>query len=274
MKNKKGLYKIPVCLYMLVLAVCALLPFYMMIVMGTHYSEDLYTGVKLTFGKYFKENFQTVMRQDFLLYYWNSIVVAVCHVTGALIVSTLTGYAFAKFEFKGKKVLFAVIIATLAIPEQLGLIGYVLEMRWLGLNNTLFPMIVFGMASAFGVFWMRQYIESSVPDEIIESGRVDGCKEFGIFFRLILPIIRPALITLFLLFFLWSWNNYMMPLVMISKEELYTIPLSIAKISSEYRTDYAARILALSMGTIPILILFAFGSKHLIRGLVAGSVKG
>ena len=113
-----------------------------------------------------------------------------------------------------------------------------------------------------------------MPDEIIESGRVDGCREFGIFFRLIMPIIRPALITIFLLFFLWSWNNYMTPLVMISDQKYYTIPLSIALISSEYRTDYAARILALSMGTIPILILFSFGSKYLIRGLVAGSVKG
>ena len=274
MKRIKLLHKIPIYLLMVMMSVCALLPFYMMIVMGTHYSEDLYTGVKLFFGKYFVQNFQTVMRQNFLLYYWNSIVVAGCHVAGGLVISALTGYAFAKFEFRGKKFLFAVIVATLAIPEQLGLIGYVLEMRWLGLNNTLFPLIVFGMANAFGVFWMRQYIGSSVPDEIIESGRVDGCREFGIFFRLIMPIIRPALITIFLLLFLWSWNNYMTPLVMISKEKLYTIPLSIALISSEYRTDYAARILALSMGTIPILILFSFGSKYLIQGLVAGSVKG
>ena len=274
MKRIKLLHKIPIYLFMVMMSVCALLPFYMMIVMGTHYSEDLYTGVKLFFGKYFVQNFQTVMRQNFLLYYWNSIVVAGCHVAGGLVISALTGYAFAKFEFRGKKFLFAVIVATLAIPEQLGLIGYVLEMRWLGLNNTLFPLIVFGMANAFGVFWMRQYIGSSVPDAIIESGRVDGCREFGIFFRLIIPIIRPALITIFLLLFLWSWNNYMTPLVMISKEKLYTIPLSIALISSEYRTDYAARILALSMGTIPILILFSFGSKYLIQGLVAGSVKG
>ena len=265
---------IPVYFTMGILSICALLPFYMMIVMGTHYSEDLYTGVKLTFGGYFYQNLKTVMRQNFLLYYRNSLIVAGCHVIGALFISALTGYAFAKYDFKGKKLLFTIIIATMAIPEQLGLIGYVLEMRWLGLNNSLIPLILFGMASSFGVFWMRQFIESTVPDEIIESGRVDGCREFGIFTRLILPIIKPAIITIFLLFFLWSWNNYMTPLVMISKEELYTIPLSIAMISSEYRTDYAARILALSMGTIPILVLFSFGSKHLIRGLVAGSVKG
>ena len=274
MRKSGILRKLPVWLFMIALSVCALLPFYMMIVMGTHYSEDLYTGVKLFFGKYFVQNFQTVMRQNFLLYYWNSILVAVCNTVGGLIVSALAGYAFAKFDFRGKAVLFAMVVATLAIPQQLGLIGFVLEIHWLKLNNTLFPLIVSGMANAFGVFWMRQYIGSSVPDEIIESGRVDGCKEFGIFFRLVLPIIRPALITIFLLLFLWSWNSYMTPLVMISKEELYTIPLSIALISSEYRTDYAARILALSLGTIPILILFSFGSKYLIKGLVAGSVKG
>lgn len=274
MRKSKYLYNIPVYIFMAVLSVCALLPFYMMIVMGTHYSEDLYTGVKLFFGDYFLENLRTVMKQDFPRYYLNSLIVSICHVTGALLVSALTGYAFAKYEFKGKNILFAFIVATMAIPEQLGLVGYVLEMRTIHWNNTLLPLIVSGMASAFGVFWMRQFIETSVPDEIIESGRIDGCHEFGIFFRLIMPVIRPALITIFLLFFLWSWNNYMLPLVMINKESLYTIPLSIAKISSEYRTDYAARILALSMGTIPILVLFSFGSKYLIQGLVVGSVKG
>lgn len=274
MKKKTWIVSIPLWIFMGLLCICAILPFYMMIIMGTHYSEDLYTGVKLFFGEYFVQNLKTVMKQDFLLYYWNSLVVAVCNTVGGLLVSALAGYAFAKYYFKGKKVLFAIVVATLAIPQQLGLIGFVMEMRWIGMNNTLFPLIVSGMANAFGVFWMRQFIESSVPNEIIESGRVDGCKEFGIFFRLILPIIKPALITIFLLLFLWSWNSYMTPLVMISDQKYYTIPLSIALISSEYRTDYAARILALSMGTIPILILFSCGSKYLIKGLVAGSVKG
>lgn len=274
MKKKTWIANIPLWIFVGILCICAVLPFYMMIIMGTHYSEDLYTGVKLFFGEYFVQNFKTVMKQDFLLYYWNSLVVAVCNTVGGLLVSALAGYAFAKYYFKGKKVLFAIVVATLAIPQQLGLIGFVMEMRWIGMNNTLFPLIVSGMANAFGVFWMRQFIESSVPNEIIESGRVDGCKEFGIFFQLILPIIKPALITIFLLLFLWSWNSYMTPLVMISDQKYYTIPLSIALISSEYRTDYAARILAISMGTIPILILFACGSKYLIKGLVAGSVKG
>ena len=198
---KKKAAKIPMYVFMGILCILALLPFYMMIVMGTHYSEDLFSGVKLFFGKYFLENLHTVMKQNFLLYYRNSIIVAVCNTIGGLLVSALAGYAFAKFDFKGKNILFAIVVATLAIPQQLGLIGFVVEMRWIHMNNTLFPLIVNGMANAFGVFWMRQFIESSVPNEIIESGRVDGCREFGIFFRLVLPIIKSALITIFLLLF-------------------------------------------------------------------------
>jgi multiple sugar transport system permease protein/cellobiose transport system permease protein len=103
---------------------------------------------------------------------------------------------------------------------------------------------------------------------------MDGCTAMRMFLQIVLPIIRPALVTIFLLFFLWSWNNYLTPLVIISKESLYTIPLAISMIGSQYRTDYAARILALAVSTIPVLILFAAGSKHLIRGLTAGSLKG
>lgn len=266
--------RLPVYLVVAILSVLALLPFYMMIIMGTHYSEDLYTGVKMLPGKYLLTNLHTVLKQNFFIFYRNSIIVSVCNTLGGVFISAITGYAFAKYQFKGKKILFALIVATLAIPQQLGLIGFVVEMRTLGWINTLLPLIVSGMASAFGVFWMTQYISASVPNEIIESGRIDGCNDFGIFFRLVLPIIRSALITIFMLLFLWSWNNYMTPLVTISNERYYTIPLSISLISSEYRTDYAARILSLSLSTIPIVVMFCFGSKHLIQGLISGSVKG
>ena len=157
---------------------------------------------------------------------------------------------------------------------QLGLVGYVIEMRSINWINTLLPLIFSGMASGFGVFWMTQFIGSSVPSEILESGRMDGCTEYGIFFRLVVPIIKPAVITIALLLFLWSWNSYMVPLVVVTKQDNYTIPLSIALISTEFRTDYAARILSLSISTIPIVAMFACGSKYLILGLTSGSVKG
>lgn len=272
--DKRLLAKIPITILVGMLSIIAMFPFYLMLIMGTHYNEDLYKGIHLLPGNFLLENLQTVMKLDYPRYYLNSITIAVCNTFGGVMVSSLGGYAFAKFNFKGKKGLFTFVIATLAIPMQLGLVGYVLEMRNLGIVNTILPLVFSGMASGFGVFWMTQFIGSSVPTEILESGRIDGCNDYGIFFKLVFPIIKPAIITIGLLLFLWSWNSYMIPLVIVTRKELYTIPLSIAMISTEFRTDYAARILSLAISTIPIIGMFAFGSKYLIQGLTAGSVKG
>jgi multiple sugar transport system permease protein/cellobiose transport system permease protein len=274
MKARYFLPRIPIYIFMLILTVAAILPFYIMIMMGTHLSEDLFTGLKLLPGNYLAINLNTVLKQDYARFYRNSLVVSLSHTVGAVMLCSLAGYAFAKYRFRFRNVLFALVVATMAIPQQVGMVGFVVEMRTIGWINTLLPLIFSGMSSAFGVFWLTQYITASVPSEIIESGRIDGCSEYGIFFRLVFPIIRPALITISLLLFLWNWNSYMTPLVTLSSQKLFTIPLSIAMVNSEYRTDYAARVLALAMGTVPIVIIFAFGSKHLIRGLVSGSVKG
>jgi cellobiose transport system permease protein len=270
----KILKRVPVYIFVIILSIIALLPFYLMLIMGTHYNEDLYKGVHLLPGNFLQSNLETVMKLDYPRYYLNSVLVAVCNTFGGVLVSALGGYAFSKFNFKGKKAFFSFVVATLAIPMQLGLVGYVIEMRSIGWINTLLPLIFSGMASGFGVFWMTQFIGSSVPSEILESGRIDGCTEYGIFFKLVIPVIKPAIITIALLLFLWSWNSYMVPLVIVTRQENYTIPLSIALISTEFRTDYASRILSLSISTIPIVVLFAFGSKYLIMGLTAGSVKG
>lgn len=274
MKFKSYLPRIPIYVFLIIISILALVPFYMMIVMGTYYSEDLYTGIKLWPGDYFRQNLHTVLKQDYFSFYRNSITISVTHTFGAVLICALAGYAFSKFRFKGRNTLLAFVVATIAIPPQVGLVGFVVEMRILGWINTLLPLIFGGMSSAFAVFWLTQYMNAAVPLEIIESGRIDGCSEFGIFFRLVVPIIKPSIITISLLLFLWSWNNYMTPLVVITDQKLYTIPLSIALLAGEYRVDYAARVLALAMGTIPIVVMFAFGSKHLIRGLVAGAIKG
>lgn len=265
---------LPVSILVFIFSIFALLPFYVMIVMGTYVNEDLFKGIKLFPGTYVLQNLHTVLSTNFLNFYANSLYIAILTTVGGVFISALTGFAFAKYSFRFKKILFYFILATLMIPGQLGLIGLMVEMRWFGLGNSHFPLIVPAMASAFGVFWMYQYIGSSIPNELLESSRIDGCGDFRIFSFIVLPNIKPGLVTISLLLFLGSWNNYLMPLIMLNKENLYTITLGIAMLDSLHRTDYAAKILALALSTFPILILFSIGSKSFIKGLMTGSIKG
>lgn len=266
--------KFIVRLIVVIFSLITLFPFYMMVIMGTHVSEDLLTSLQLLPGNQFFVNMQSVLKTNFMLFYWNSIYTSVIATVGCVIVSALAGFAFSKYRFKGKKFLFTCVLATLMIPMQLGLVGLVLQLKHMGLMNTHFALIIPPMANAFFVFWMTQFIKSAVPTEIIESARIDGCGDFKTFWRIVFPIIKPATITVFLLSFLGSWNNYLTPLVVLNKEKLYTIPMGITLFSTTYRNDYAASTLALTLATLPVIIMLAFGSKYLIKGLAGGSVKG
>jgi len=257
-----------------ILSLVSLLPFYIMTIMGTYQNEDLFTKIVLVPGRYLLENIKTVSASRFDLVYFNSLTISIVSTLLSVFVSAFAGFAFAKHRFKYKNKIFSVILLTMMIPGQLGLIAYVIEMRYLNLTGTLAPLVLPWVANAFGVFWMTQFIRGAVPDEVLESARIDGCSDIGVFFRIVIPFIYPAITTLSLLVFLWSWNSYLLPLIVINKPELYTIPLGITSLGSAYRTDLAAQVLGLTIGTIPVLILFAFGSKSFIRGLTAGSVKG
>jgi multiple sugar transport system permease protein/cellobiose transport system permease protein len=256
------------------ISLIAFAPFYIMIIMGTHVNEDLFRKIVLLPGNYLLENLKTVASSRFDLAYLNSFIVSVTSTVLSVFVSAFAGFAFAKYEFKFKNVIFNLVLLTMMIPSQLGIVAYVIEMRSLGLSGTLIPLILPWVANAFGVFWMTQFIKGAVPNEVLESARIDGCSDLGLFFRMVPAFIMPAVTTLSLLIFLWSWNNYLLPLIMINNPDLYTIPLSITTLGDAYRTDLAAQILGLSIGTLPVLVLFAFGSKSFIRGLTAGSVKG
>ncbi|MHA6483375.1 carbohydrate ABC transporter permease [Paenibacillus sp. strain BS8-2] len=271
-RSKFGI--ILVYVFLAVMTTVSLFPFYIMLIMGTYVNEELFTGLKLLPGNYLLNNLHTVFENDFLVYYKNSLIVATTASIGVVFISTLTGFAFAKLEFKLNRILFLFILGTLMIPSQVGLIGFVIEMKQFGLGNSLIPLIIVPMANGFGVFWMKQYISASIHDEVLDAARVDGSSIMNTFFKIIIPLVKPAIITLFLLFFLWNWNDFLTPLVLLNDQSLYTIPLSIAMIGSLHRSDYAAQILYLALGTIPILVLFSLGSKYLIQGMTSGSVKG
>ena len=259
---------------LMVLALITVFPFYLMVCMGTHTSGELFKGAILLPGNYLMNNLKTIRDSSLGRFYVNSIISSSVATVVGMMTSAMAGYALSKYEFRFRETIIKIVLALMMIPGQISLIAYVIEMRNMHLMNTLWPVIIPFTYSAFGVYWMKQSIDGAVPNEVIESARIDGASEQRIFATIVLPFIKPALVTIALLLFLWSWNSYLLPLITINDMKSYTVPLGVAMLNGMYTTDYAAKILALSIGTLPLIIMFIFGSKYFIRGLTAGAVKG
>lgn len=269
-KLKKSLFVIPLG----IVSVISLVPFYFMISMATHSTSEIYTGDIMIFGNQLMKNLTTIISGGFLKYYWNSFYTAALSAVLCVFISSMAAYGLTIYRFKGKDFLTTFIVASMMIPGQISLIGYTIEMRNLHLINTHAPLILTWAASAYGVFFIVQYLKNSLPNELIESARIDGSGEFRTFVSIALPMVKPAIGTLFMLVFLWSWNNFLMPSTVLMRSDKFTIPLGIQTLATAYTQDWGARGAALTISVIPILIIFAAGSKYFIRGLAAGAVKG
>jgi multiple sugar transport system permease protein/cellobiose transport system permease protein len=259
---------------MIIMALIFMFPFYSMIMMSTHYAEDLFKRVPLYPGKDLLKNLKTVFNAHFEVFYFNSLVVAVTSTLLSVTVSMLAGYSLSKYQFKGKNFLFGFILITMMIPSQLGLVAFVIEMRQLHWVNTLLPLIIPPAATGFGVYWMRNYIIGAIPLEMLESARIDGAGEPRILLSISMPLMKPALFSLALMNFVTSWNAFLVPLILLNKQSIYTVPIGIINLNTAYRNDVAAKITALALGTLPLLALFAATSRSFIRGITMGAVKG
>lgn len=274
-KNMKRLKTILATGIVGIVVVIILFPFYLMIMMSTYTSQQLYTGIHLLPGPYLLENLRAVFAGTrFLTFYLNSAIIAVSATFLGVSSSAMAGFAFAKYEFRFKNGLFIFILMTMMIPGNLGMIAFIIQMSRFGWMNTFYPLIVPAMANSFGVFWMTQYMKSSLPTEIIESARIDGASDWRTFVQIVIPMVKAAIITLSLLAFLGSWNSYMMPMLIINRMDNFTVPLGLMTLNDTYVQNIGAMITALAVGTLPMVIIFAFGSKYFIRGLVAGALKG
>jgi multiple sugar transport system permease protein/cellobiose transport system permease protein len=256
------------------MALVFVFPFYSMIMMSTQYSEDIYKGIPLLPGKDLITNLKTVFGAHFEIFYFNSLLVAISSTLLSVLVSMLCGYSLAKYNFRGKNVFFMIILVTMMVPAQLGLVAFVIEMKQIHWINTLLPLIIPPAATGFGVYWMRNYIIEAIPQEMLESARIDGATEPRILYSISVPCMKPALFSLALMNFVTSWNSFLIPLILLNKPAIYTVPIGIINLNSAYRSDIAAKIAALSLGTLPLLALFAATSKSFIRGITLGAVKG
>ena len=206
-------------------------------------------------------------------YYLNSLIVTAASTLGYLFFSSLTGYAFAKGRFVGKSVLFIILLTTLMIPFEIRMIPMYLLMRQLHLSDSYAALILPFISGGFGTFLMRQYI-SAIPDELIDAARVDGANEWTIYARIILPLCGPALAALTVLSALWRWNDVLWPLLVISDRDLYTITFGLA-ISGRSQGIFTGVALATSaIAILPIMILYLFLQRYIIRGIMLTGLKG
>lgn len=256
------------------ISVISLIPFWLMFSMSTYKSEMIFQNNPLIPSDYFVENLKTIFASNFVQSYLNSFIISASVMILSVIICAMAGYAMNVYEFRAKKLVNMFIMMTMMVPTQIGIIGYMIEMRNMKINNTLLPMIFVWLASGLGAYWMVSFIKGALPLELVESARIDGATEPKIFCGIVIPCIKPGILTLCLLQFLWSWNSYMYPLVFVNKAENYTIPIFVKSLASAYRTDYGAQLAGLTLSTIPVLILFICGSKSFIKGITAGAVKG
>lgn len=274
MKTRNRIDRIVAYAVLGIFAVSTLFPYYCMMVMGTHSNANLFSGLKLWFGSSFRENFQRLMDSGFLRYFLNSLIIAIPATVLTLISGTMGGYALAKYHFRGRQFLINFVFVTLMLPGSLGTIAWVWEMKQFGWINTYWPFIIPAMGNTYGVYWFMQLSKGAIPNEILESARVDGASELRTFVQIAFPHLAPGAISLGLLNFVGAWNSYLSPSLILKKPELYTVPIGIATMGSQFRSEYSTQILGMTIATIPLLILFACTSKYFVAGITGGSVKG
>ncbi|NQX17391.1 carbohydrate ABC transporter permease [Rathayibacter sp. VKM Ac-2857] len=203
----------------------------------------------------------------------NSVVVSGIITLSVVSFSTLAGYAFAKLRFRGRDGLMITVIATMAIPTQLGIIPLFILMRQLGWTGTLGAVIVPTLVTAFGVFFMRQYLVDVIPDELIEAARVDGANQFRTFLTVAVPAARPAMAILALFTFMMAWTDFLWPLIVLSPTNP-TLQTALSQLQSGYYVDYSIVLAGAVLSIVPLLVLFALAGKQLIAGIMGGAVKG
>ena len=212
---------------------------------------------------------------DFGVLVMNSLIIGIAIAVGSVILGLMSGYALAKRRFFGRDILFWSIVATLLIPFPAIMVGVFILARWMGITNSYAGVIIPGILTGQVVFFMRQYLQG-IPDELIESARVDGASEWRILWRIVLPLAWPVMISMGILTFVGSWNNLLWPLIVIQSDSLFTIPLGLTRLKSQYSTDYVSTLAVSVIAIIPVVILYLIGRKKLLDSIIVsgGAVKG
>ena len=273
---RRGLITVLLYAVLIAISLFMLLPFLWMVSTSLKLPEDVFGYPPVIFSERSTLlNYEYLIREkNLLLIVGNTFIVAMSATLLSLFFCSLGGFAFAKYRFPGRTPLFSFLLATMIIPSAVTMVPNFVIMRSIGWVDTFWPLIVPGAANAFGIFFMRQYI-SSISDELLDAARIDGAGEFGIYARVIAPIIVPGLVSLGLIFFMSSWNNYLGPLIFLKSPEKFPLPLAIFSFGGAVGlTNYTAQMAMSVISLIPLLIIFLAFQRRFVEGITAGAVKG
>jgi len=270
--------------FLLVFLVYFLLPFFWLIVSATKTNPDLFTSFGLWFSSDFNlfNNLGDLFTRDsgvFLTWLWNTAYYATCAAVGASLIATIAGYAFAKFRFPGRTLVFAIILGSIMVPSTALAIPTYLLLSKAGLINTPLAVILPFLVSPFGVFLMRIYAEQAIPDELLDAARVDGAGEMRIFWSVALRILAPGFVTVLLFSFVATWNNYFLPLLVLSDPTYYPLTLGLASWNAQASANGGAQLLYTLVLTgslvsiLPLIVAFLFLQRYWQGGLTLGSIR-
>lgn len=264
-----------VWLLFMVMAALFLFPFVWMLSSSLKAKSDIFVSPPIWIpNPLHLENFtQLFTEKHFARVIVNSLFTSITGTAGALLFCAMAGFAFAKYNFKGQKLLFGLVLASLMIPMESGMIPLFVIFREIGLIDNLWGVILPRLTSAFGIFYMRQYC-ASIENELLEAARMDGCSEYRMFFSIIAPILLPAFASLGIIFFVEEWNNFLWPTVILRSQENLTIAVAIRALESGVRTPYNLIMSGSVVSIIPMLVVIFLFQKQFIAGLTDGTIKG
>lgn len=268
--------KLLVTLLMLFFGIVTVLPFFWMISTSFKTPSEVFANPIRWFPSELRWDHHIKVwtgDKSFVTYYLNSLKVATFSTAGAVFLSAFAAYGFSRIAFKGRDALFLVYLSMMMVPPQVLFVPKFIMFEWAGIYNTHLALILPGMFTMFGVFLLRQFF-LSIPNEISESAFIDGAGHLRIFFRLILPLAKPALATLAIIDFSWHWNDYENALVFLIDESLYTVPLGLQNFIQENNVDYNGMMAAATAGIVPMIVVFLFGQRFIVQGITNSAVKG
>lgn len=278
MKNrnlKRKLLQIPILLLFIILAVIMLLPIIWMLLSSFKPDNEIIRFPPTLFPSAFtmKNFIKCTQRIDIWVYLKNSFIYSFGATLPSLLVNTMAGYAFARYDFKGKDIIFVIFLATMMIPFQVIMIPSFLEVHALGMYDNYAGLIIPKIAAAYWIFMMRSAF-SGLPKELEEAARIDGLSEFGIYARIMMPLIKPALVTLIILSVNGNWNDLLWPLIITSNSKMRTLSNGLALFAGARTIEYGAAFAGAAISLIPMLVLYIFGQKYFVEGQATSGLKG